>query len=191
MKSSAQANWDSVRFQVDNRHVINAEQEGHFYGMTIQDKEGITREIRHKPGLKSVQSDSDICTQRSLGVKWDKQPNLLFQPFIQRDAHSIGHNSPLHSDSNYARKLASGSKVSANSSCSGHTFRQQVSPRIHDAYDLSTDDIWPDDYEEEKREEDVMQSTNVTFEQLREYDKLVTQLIKDQINQENRQRALH
>jgi hypothetical protein len=64
--------------------------------------------------------------------------------------------------------------VSVNSSYSGHTIRQTVSPRIQD--DCS-EYFWPD--EEEKRAEEAITHKSVTFEQLREYDKLVTQLIKD------------
>jgi len=53
-------------------------------------------------------------------------------------------------------------------------MRQTVSPRIQD--DCS-EYFLPD--EEEKRAEEAITHKSVTFEQLREYDKLVTQLIKD------------
>lgn len=53
---------------------------------------------------------------------------------------------------------------------------------------------WPDYVNDEEAKEvlnECREPEGVTFQQLKEYDKLVIQLIKEQINQENRQRAAY
>lgn len=91
-----------------------------------------------------------------------------------------------------------GSRLSQSSIGSIQTQRQNVGHKIHVSEDQfrESDFNWteytnnPNIEEAKDLDNDGAlrdpQALGVTFQQLKEYDKLVIQLIKDQINQENR-----